>query len=157
MRTHLQCLVYYRNMVASEHSERYSSSSPEVGTSPLGAGPTAGVCFLGWLVPGAGHMALGRWGRGVVFSIAILTMFVLGLVMNGHLYDAIPDQPLHLFAFAANIGAGLAYFLARSLGLGVGVLSSPDYDYGNTYLWVAGLLNYLVMLDAFDIAQGRKQ
>jgi len=30
------------------------------------------------------------------------------------------------------------------------------YEYGNTFLLVAGLLNYLVMLDAFDIAAGRK-
>jgi len=30
------------------------------------------------------------------------------------------------------------------------------YEYGNTFLIVAGLLNFLVMLDAYDIGAGRK-
>jgi uncharacterized protein DUF6677 len=30
------------------------------------------------------------------------------------------------------------------------------YEYGNTFVIVAGLLNMLVALDAFDIAKGRK-
>ena len=52
--------------------------------------------------------------------------------------------------------AEIPYMAAERLGYGVGVLSSPSYDYGNTYLWVAGLLNYLIVLDAFDVARGRK-
>ncbi len=67
-----------------------------------------------------------------------------------------PEQPLHIFAFLANIGIGLPYVIAQRMGFGAGLLSSPTYDYGNTYLWVAGLLNYLIVLDGFDIAQGRK-
>jgi hypothetical protein len=30
------------------------------------------------------------------------------------------------------------------------------YEYGNAFMMVAGLLNMLVVLDAFDVAQGRK-
>jgi hypothetical protein len=30
------------------------------------------------------------------------------------------------------------------------------YEYGNTFLIVAGLLNLLVVLDAFDRARGRR-
>ena len=119
-------------------------------------GSTLGICIAGWLVPGFSHVLLGRWGRGLIFSVAILTMFGLGLAMSGRLYGAVPEQPLHMFAFFANAGTGLAYAVARGMGSGVGVLSSPNYDYGNTYLWVAGLLNYLVVLDAFDITRGRK-
>jgi hypothetical protein len=45
---------------------------------------------------------------------------------------------------------------------GVGFADDPahaaraTYEYGNMFLLVAGLLNYLVMLDAFDISAGRK-
>jgi hypothetical protein len=42
------------------------------------------------------------------------------------------------------------------LGAGVGDVTAATSEYGSTYLIVAGLLNVLVMLDAFDIGQGRK-
>ena len=35
-------------------------------------------------------------------------------------------------------------------------MTAATYEYGNTYLIVAGLLNFLVILDAFDIGKGRK-
>jgi Family of unknown function (DUF6677) len=127
-----------------------------VPSEPLSTGASLGVCAAGWLVPGLGHVLLGRWGRGLVFGAAIVTMFVLGLGMKGRIYGVVPEEPLHVFAFIAHAGTGLGYVIARFAGLGNGVLSNPDYDYGSTYLWVAGLLNYLVLLDAFDIAQGRK-
>ena len=44
----------------------------------------------------------------------------------------------------------------RAFGLGKGVVTAASYDYGNTFLIVAGLLNMLVVLDAYDIALGRK-
>ena len=114
------------------------------------------ICASGWLVPGGSHFLLGRWGRGLMFAMAVLAMFLFGVAMHGRLYDFTLEQPLHIFAFLANAGIGLPYILAQRMGWGVGMLSSPTYDYGNTYLWVAGLLNYLIVLDAFDIAQGRK-
>ena len=101
-------------------------------------------------------MALGRWVRGLLFAAAILTMFGLGIAMQGRLYDMSPEQPLHVFAFVADVGAGIPYMVAQRMGYGIGVLSNPSYDYGSSFLWVAGLLNYLVVLDAFDIARGRK-
>ena len=46
--------------------------------------------------------------------------------------------------------------LARAVGAGAGEVTATTYEYGNTFLIVAGLLNFLVILDAFDIAKGRK-
>jgi hypothetical protein len=46
--------------------------------------------------------------------------------------------------------------LARIVGAGAGVVTAASYEYGNTFLIVAGLLNFLVVLDAFDVATGRK-
>ena len=39
---------------------------------------------------------------------------------------------------------------------GNGTVTAVTYEYGNTFLMTAGLLNALVILDAFDIAMGRK-
>lgn len=121
------------------------------------------VCAGGWLLPGLSHVALGRWRRGLTFTVCVLTMFVLGIAMQGRLYTATPDPTLpafglllHWLAFVADAGVGIAYFAAERLGYGGGILSSPNYDYGSAYLWVSGLLNYLIVLDAFDISQGRK-
>ena len=56
----------------------------------------------------------------------------------------------------ADIGIGVLYFLAWALGYGAGSVVAPTYEYGNTFLIVAGLLNLLVVIDAYDIALGRK-
>ncbi len=39
---------------------------------------------------------------------------------------------------------------------GAGLVTAVSYEYGNTFLMTAGLLNFLVILDAYDIAAGRK-
>ena len=117
---------------------------------------TLAVCSGGWLVPGLAHVLIGRWIRGLIFAACILLMFVFGLAMHGKLYDLEFDEPLHVFAFVADIGIGIPYWVAERLNLGIGTMTWPSYDYGTTYLWVCGLLNYLIVLDAFDIAQGRK-
>jgi hypothetical protein len=118
---------------------------------------TAAVCIGGFLVPGLGHLLLKRWGRGALILISVVAMFVIGLQMDGQLYK--PSDPwlsFNTLGSFANVGVGIPYFLAIQRGLGVGVPTSQTFDYGWAYLIVAGLLNYLVVLDAFDIAQGRK-
>jgi uncharacterized protein DUF6677 len=140
---------------ANEHVESAPHSAP-VQSKPLNMAATLAVCSGGWLVPGLGHILIGRWIRGIIFAACVLLMFALGLGMHGKLYDLEFDEPLHVFAFIANIGAGIPYWLAEHFNLGIGTMNWPSYDYGTTYLWVCGLLNYLIVLDAFDIAQGRK-
>src|SRR5215470_3672353 len=124
--------------------------------TPMNVATTIAICSGGWLVPGLAHILIGRWIRGLIFAACVLLMFVLGLAMHGKLYDLEFTEPLHLFAFIANIGTGAPYWIAERLGLGIGTMTWPSYDYGTTYLWVCGLLNYLIVLDAFDIAQRRK-
>ncbi len=114
------------------------------------------ICALGWLIPGLSHVLLGRWIRGLMFAVCVVAMFALGLAMHGRLFDLIVEEPLQIFAFIANIGVGLPYFVAENKNMGAGAMNVVTYDYGTTYLWVAGLLNYLIVLDAFDIAKGRK-
>jgi len=132
------------------------NASPEVVRKPINLAATLAICSGGWLIPGLSHILLGKWVRGLIFATSVFLMFGLGLSMQGRLFDLIIEEPLEIFAFIANVGVGLPYLLAEKLGLGTGAMKAVTYDYGTTYLWVAGLLNYLIILDAFDIALGRK-
>jgi hypothetical protein len=120
---------------------------------------TAVACVGGLLVPGLGHFLLKRWFRGALLLVSITLMFVIGLEMDGQLYR--PPETGQWISFNtlgcfADFGVGIPYLLAVQWGMGSGVPTSQTFDYGWAYLIVAGLLNYLVVLDVFDIAQGRK-
>ena len=67
-----------------------------------------------------------------------------------------PSQPLAALSALADVAIGVPYFVAGFLGLGEGRVVAATYEYGNTFLVVAGLLNALVVIDAYDIAVGRK-
>ena len=114
------------------------------------------VCAIAWAVPGAGHLWLGRRQKGLVFLIALTLMFVTGLWLEGRLFPFEVTQPLVLLAAFADLGIGLPYFVAKLLGHGSGRVVAITYEYGNAFAIVAGLLNMLVVLDAYDIAEGRK-
>ena len=114
------------------------------------------ISIAAWIVPGAGHLWQGRTQKGIVFLITIPVMFAIGLLLNGRLFPFEISQPLVALAAFAGLGNGLPYFAAALLGLGKGVVTAATYEYGNTFIIVAGLLNMLVVLDAYDIALGRK-
>jgi hypothetical protein len=114
------------------------------------------VCALAWAVPGGGHFWLGRKQKGVVFLIALTAMFAIGLVLHGRIFPFEFSEPLVALAAVADFGLGLPWIMARMFGLGAGEVTAVTYEYGNTFLIVGGLLNFLVILDAFDIAMGRK-
>ncbi len=113
-------------------------------------------CALGLAVPGLGHIALGRRGTGAVFLVSIGLLFFFGIRMDGELFPFEAAAPLTLLAGLAEMGAGAFYVAARMLGLGAGNPEAPTYEYGYAFLIVAGLLNMLVILDAWDIATGAK-
>jgi len=114
------------------------------------------ICAAAWAVPGLGHLWLGRRQKGIVFLIAVPLMFVFGLWLEGRLFPFQISEPLVALAFIADLGIGLPYFIAKSIGAGAGRVVAITYEYGNAFVIVAGLLNMLVVLDAFDIAKGRK-
>src|SRR5262245_50223682 len=114
------------------------------------------ICALAWAIPGGGHVWLGCREKGLIFLIALPLMFAVGLGLDGRLFPFELTQPLVALAAFANIGMGIPYLIAKSLGAGGGRVVAITYEYGNAFLIVAGLLNMLVVLDAFDIADGRK-
>ena len=114
------------------------------------------ICVLSWLVPGAGHLIQGRLQKGAIFLLALPAMFVVGLALSGRLFPFVFSEPLVGLAALANVGMGVPYFIASALGLGQGVVTAASYEYGNAFLIVSGLLNTLVVIDAYDIRLGRK-
>jgi hypothetical protein len=125
----------------------------------VGARSAIPACILAWLVPGAGHLYLGRTARGLGFLGALGGMFVLGVLMHAQLrlpFPVVFEDPLAVLRSTAQMAIGLPYLLARSLGFAPGDVTSPLYEYGNTFTEVGGLLNVLVILDAHDVAVGRR-
>jgi hypothetical protein len=114
------------------------------------------VCVLAWLVPGAGHFLQGRRDKGLVFLITLPLMFVTGLWLQGRIFPFELSDPLVFLGAIADRGIGLPYLIAYLANAGAGRVVAASYEYGNTFLMTSGLLNFLVILDAFDIAQGRK-
>ena len=114
------------------------------------------LCLAAWAVPGAGHLWLGRRSKGLIFLVALPLMFAIGLAIHGRLFPFDMSEPLVGLAALANLGIGVPYFAAAALGYGLGDVRAVTYEYGNAFLIVAGLLNALVVLDAYDTAVGRK-
>jgi hypothetical protein len=114
------------------------------------------VCLAAWALPGAGHLWLGRRQKGLIFLLALPAMFAVGLLLHGRIFSFDLSEPLVALAAAADLGCGLPWIIARAVGAGGGIVTAATYEYGNCFLIVSGLLNSLVVLDAFDIAMGRK-
>ena len=113
------------------------------------------LCLLAWAVPGAAHLRLGR-RKGLVFLLTLPLMFAVGLLLQGRVFPFDLADPLVALAAAADLGICVPWMVTRALGLGAGEVVAVTYEYGNTFLIVAGLLNMLVVMDAYDIALGRK-
>lgn len=132
-----------------------ATATARVAQSPSTSHPYL-VCALAWVVPGAGHLWLGRRQKGITLLILLPLMFACGLWLDGRLFPFELSEPLVALAAFADIGMGVPYVVAKALSLGAGRVVAITYEYGNAFLIVAGLLNMLVVLDAFDIAQGHK-
>lgn len=111
---------------------------------------------LGWFIPGAGHLIQRRWIRGILLMASIFLMFILGLMMQGHVYQPNGGDILDMLGFIGDIGAGGLYVLSQAMSWGQGAISHATADYGTKYLIVAGLLNFISVADAYHIAIGKK-
>jgi hypothetical protein len=111
--------------------------------------------IAGWLVPGAGHFLLRKWGRGALLSVSILGMFMIGLAMQGKLYSG-GSNILDILCFAGDLCNGLLYIVSRALGLGAEQVQVTTADWGARFIVVAGLLNVIAAVDAHNLRTGRK-
>ena len=127
------------------------SSTPLRSTSPWIA------AALAWVFPGLGHAYLGRRKVALLYAVIVTVTFLLGLSFEGRLYSPEPGQPLTILATFAVYGSGLLNVGARLFSEKPGgTILAVTYEYGCAYLLTAGLMNLLLMLDAYDIAMGRK-
>jgi hypothetical protein len=112
---------------------------------------------VGWLIPGAGHMIQKRWIRGILLLVSIVTLFLLGLAMQGRIYKANGGDILDILGFIGDVGAGGLYLLSLAMDWGQGAIAFATADYGTKFMIVAGLLNFIAIADAYHIAIGKKQ
>ncbi len=133
---------------------REAQAAPEEQAAPVGNPWVAAV--VAWLVPGAGHWYLGRRGRALAFLGLVAASLALGVALHGNLYRPLPGQPLSYLATLGSMGMGLPYFLLRYLAGYTGEVIAPGYEYGTAFILTAGLMNLLLVLDAWDIALGKK-
>jgi len=115
------------------------------------------IFFLSWLFPGAGHFLQKKYIKGTVFLVGIILLLVMGIIMHGKFYNTQQFHPLLVLGFLGDLGNGAFYFIIKLAGLGNGNIKAITYNYGTTYMVAAGLLNYLVALNAFDIARGKRK
>lgn len=127
-------------------------------TPPLRA--WAPVVAAGWLIPGGGHFLLKRTNRGALLFASVLLMFLLGLMMRGPMFEPqtgdILTTIIYCGGFVAHIASGIPYLLAVAMGYSQPDVAGHVYDYGAKFLVGAGLLNVLAIVDAYEIAAGKK-
>jgi hypothetical protein len=112
---------------------------------------------VGWLIPGAGHMIQKRWIRGALLFVSIVTLFLIGLGMQGRIYKANGGDILDILGFVGDVGAGGLYLISLAMDWGQGPIAFATADYGTKFMIVAGLLNFIAVADAYHIAIGKKQ
>ncbi len=114
------------------------------------------LCLAGWLIPGFGHLLLGRKWRALILFASILTMFLFGLAMKGEFFSTQSGSYLQTLGYFGELCVGVAMPAARFFGYSGGDPFFVSSDYGTAFLVAAGMLNVLTVLDAYDIALGRK-
>jgi hypothetical protein len=119
---------------------------------------TITAMVFAYLVPGAGHFYLGRRSRAIAFFVVVALMFLVGIAIDGDLYTFANTNRalLRLLAALGSLGAGVMYLIAAAAGVH-GDITSITYEHGSAFTVTAGLMNLLLVLDAFDIAEGRKE
>jgi hypothetical protein len=138
--------------------------TPEVGANAksqaAAAHPTTitlvRLCVAAWLVPGLGHLLLKRGWRALILFASIISMFVLGLEMQGQFFSTSSVSYLEVLGHYGELCVGLAMPAAKFFGYSGGDPFFVSSDFGTAYLVAAGMLNMLAVLDCFDIAMNRK-
>jgi hypothetical protein len=118
------------------------------------------ITVIAWLLPGGGHFLLGRRGRAAIIFGAVLLTFAIGLLMRGPMFQPRTGDLLTTLiqfgGFLGDLASGLFYLLTVWLGYSQPDAAGHVHDYGSKLIVAAGLLNILAMVDAWEIATGKK-
>jgi hypothetical protein len=137
-------------------TEQHAEEKPPAMEAPYAAITRTVAPLLAWLFPGAGHLFLRCWGKALIFFFLVALALGTGFAFDGKLYTPQQGNLFALFGSYACLGVGPSYFLLRAFPFSHGDPYSPWAEYGNRFVLTAGVMNLLLMLDAFDIAVGRK-
>lgn len=109
-----------------------------------------------WFVPGLGHLLLRRWGRAVIIFLCVGGMAVAGYKLQGEVFSIRSGDIFGILGHLADVGAGAFYLFSRFLEPGGADIARASGDIGTRLLAIAGLLNFLCVADAFEIARHAK-
>ena len=114
------------------------------------------VLLAGWLIPGAGHLLLRKPVRALLLFVAIVSMFAVGIGLQGKVYAPNTGDLLDILGFVGQLGTGLLFVFAHVLDWGRSSIQTALEDYGTKFIVVGGLLNIIAAIDAHSLANGRK-
>lgn len=147
--------VRERRMAKSAAKKRAEAAPEEESKVPTGV--LVRLMVAAWLVPGGGHFLQGRKGRALILFGSIISMFIMGVVMNGEFFRLNSPSILQRLGFVGEWSVGAAMAVAHFFGYSGDDPFFASADYGSAFLVAAGMLNILTMFDAYDIAMGRKK
>lgn len=114
------------------------------------------AAVAGWIVPGLGHLLLRRWSKAAIYFLCVGSLALAGLAMRGGVFGASADDLFDRLGFFADLGGGIFYFLAHQLQAAGPDIAHATGDYGTRLFAAAGMLNFLTVLEAYDIGRGRE-
>lgn len=120
------------------------------------------IGLISWVFPGSGHLLQKRWKRGIIFASVFWIMFIVAIWSGGAHYPGFSFNDgalLYLLNVFCRFGSGIGLIISYLLWLSPppNVAAWATFEYGGRFLEVAGLLNYLAVMDAVDIHLGRKK
>jgi hypothetical protein len=122
---------------------------------PRSLGRAASAAVLGWLLPGAGHLWLGRARKGLVLFALVAGTFLAGALLARGRTVTFDENP---FYYIGQIGSGLTLGVTQWMASDgmppTNDTARPEVDAGLLYMSVAGLLNLLLVLNVFDLVLG---
>lgn len=134
-------------LMSHAHLEARAPSRSRAGLDPALAAATS------WLVPGLGHVLQGRKVRGLAVFVMLVGLFGLGC---GLAQGANLDRERHFYYWAGQFLLGSPAIAAELIHGHARVTEDIRYvDAGVVLGCVAGMLNILVMLDAYGWSEQR--
>jgi hypothetical protein len=120
------------------------------------------IVLLSWFLPGSGYLILGKLKRGLLVGGIVWVMFIIAIISGGAYYPGLTFNEgamLYLLNIFARLGNGLGAFVSFWLNMSppLNVAAWGTFEYGGRFLEIAGLLNFLAIIDVFDIYKERKK
>ena len=143
-------------MSDSPSHEKSASEAPVTETPPPHIFPALLIAFVAWIVPGLGHAIMRRWGRGLIYFVAVGGLAVTGYLLRGNIFPSHASDFFGTLGFLADAGSGVFYYLSHFFEAAGPDVSRAAGDYGTRFIAAAGVVNFIAVCDAYEIATRRR-